>query len=283
MKIKSIRIKLLVILVPLFLIFLGILSGVSYYFSRQTLTTSVNETAMAVGTDYGQRVEADMAVLGEKLKGVANQPSIRAGSDPAQITQLLKETKQADSSFDAVVYVALNGNGLTSEGTTANYGDRDYFKKILSTKQPVVSDPLISKSTGKLAVVLVEPVVSNGQMSGMILGTVSLERLTGMIQNLKFLKSGYGQIADASGKVIAHPTRPELVGKMSLVDKKANQEIKDEANLDDRLTQLVKGSLNGIQMEGVYSLGNGDTRVAVTTPIKLPGDQRWVMVVAAPD
>ena len=100
------------------------------------------------------------------------------------------------------------------------YGDRDYFKKVMDTKKAVVSDPLISKSTGKLAIVLAVPVTNNDQLTGVLVGTFSVERLSALIKDLKFLDTGYGQIADDSGVIIADPKLPEVIGKLNLLDKK---------------------------------------------------------------
>ncbi len=58
MKITSMKIKLLLILLPFFLLSFGALAGISYYLSQQALKQSVDETAMAVGTDYANRIEA---------------------------------------------------------------------------------------------------------------------------------------------------------------------------------------------------------------------------------
>ena len=90
----------------------------------------------------------------------------------------------------------------------------------------VVSDPLTSKSTGKLAVVLAVPVINNDQLTGVLVGTFSVERLSALIKELKFLETGYGQIADDSGMVIAHHMRPELMGKLNLLEKTINPELK---------------------------------------------------------
>jgi methyl-accepting chemotaxis protein len=134
-----------------------------------------------------------------------------------------------------------NGAGVTSMGTTAPYGERDYFKKVIATKKSVVSDPAVSKSTGKLAVMLAVPVTNNGQLTGVLVGTFSVERLTSMIKDLKFLDTGYGQLSVDSGTIIAHPKSSELIGKLNLRDKKVNPELKlQQTELDDRLINLFK-------------------------------------------
>lgn len=128
------------------------------------------------------------------------------------------------------------------------------------------------------------PVKNNGQLTGVLVGTFSVERLSAMIKDLKFLDTGYGQLADQSGMIIAHPKSPELIGKLNLKEKKINPELKlQQPELDERLISLVKTAIeSGKQTQGEYAFVDGITRVAVCTPVDLPGGQRWIMSVAAP-
>lgn len=285
MKVKNIQTRLLLSLIPLILVVLIALSGVSYYLAKQSLSKSVDDTGRAVGTDYSNRVQADMEQMIAQLEDLASIQRIRAGTDKVQITEAMTEMQKRLSIFDVVVFISPDGSGVASNGQTAPYGDREYFKKVLATKKAVVSDPLVSKVTGKLALVLAVPVMNNGQLTGVLLGTFSMERLSEMMKDLKFLDTGYGQVADDSGLVIAHPKQPELAGKLNLLDKKINPELKlPQSDLDERLTNIFKvASKEGKQSRGVYSFVDGIERVAVATPISLPGDQRWVIVVAAPE
>ncbi|MDF2569345.1 MAG: mcpB 1 [Sporomusa sp.] len=285
MKVKHIQTRLLIILLPLILVSLTILAGASYYLSNKALTNSIDETAMAVGTDYANRVQANMELRLTQLEDLASIQRIRNGTDKAQIVQALSEAQNRLGSFDAVVFISPEGAGITGTGTTASYGDRDYFKKVIETKKSVISDPLISKSTGKLAVVLAVPVTHNGKLNGVLVGTFSLERLTNMIKDLKFLDTGYGQLSDDSGMVIAHPKSPELAGKLNLTEKKINPDLKlKQTELDDRLTTLFNAAAqSGKQARGVYTFGDDVARIGFSTPVDLPGGQRWVMMVAAPE
>jgi len=284
MKIKSIQTRLLIILLPLIIVVLVALSGVSYYLSTQYLTKSVDETAIAVGTDYANRVQGDIEVMQAHLEDLASIQRIRAGADKTQIVTAMAEAQQRLGKFDAIVFVSPDGAGITNMGTSAAYGDRDYFKKVIASKKPVVSDPLVSKSTGKLAVVLAVPVMNNGQLTGALVGTFSVERLDKMISELKFLDTGYGHISDDSGNLIAHARHPEFVNKLNLGEKKVNSELtKQPAELDERLINLFKTAAQaGKQSRDVYTAIDGVTNVAVATPINLPGN-RWVMMVEAPE
>ena len=284
MKVKNIQTRLLLALLPLLILALCLLSGASYYLSRQALTKSINQTATAVGTDYSERIKGDMELMIAQLEDLASIQRIRAGVDKVQIVQALVETQQRLGKFDVLVFVAPDGAGLTSEGKSASYADRDYFKKVLATKKPFVSDPLVSRATGKLAVALAVPVTNQGNLTGVLVGTFSMDRLNAMIKELKFLETGYGQLVDDSGMLIAHPHRGELVGKLNLKQKKINPELKlAETELDDSLLKLFKtAEESGKPAQGNYTFVDKVTRTAVFTPVELPGGQRWILSVAAP-
>ncbi|GMA98944.1 methyl-accepting chemotaxis protein [Pelosinus sp. IPA-1] len=285
MKVKNIQTRLLLSLIPLILVVLIALSGVSYYLAKQSLLKSVDDTGRAVGTDYSNRVQADMEKMIVQLEDLASIQRIRTGTDKVQIKEAMAEMQKRLGIFDVVAFISPDGSGIINTGQTASYNDREYFKKVLATKKAVVSDPLVSKVTGKLAVVLAVPVINNGQLTGVLIGTFSMEKLSEMMKDLKFLDTGYGQVADDSGMVIAHPKQPDLVGKLNLLDKKINPELKlSQSDLDERLTNIFKvAAKTGEQSRGIYSFVDGVERVAVATPINLPGDQRWVVIVAAPE
>lgn len=282
MKIKNIQTRLLVILLPLIFAILGVMFGVSYYLSQQALTKSINATARAVGGDYANRLQSDIELNIARLEDLANLQRIRTGTDKTQIVEAMAEFQNRLGTYDVVVFASPDGLGVNTLGSAANYADREYFKKVMSTKKSIVSDPLISKATGKMAVVLAVPVTNNGQVTGVLIGTISLDKLTVLLKDLKFLDTGYGQLADAGGLIIAHPKSPEFQDKLNLRDKKINSELKlPQTELDDRLVTLFTSAADsGKQVLGFYNFG--EEKIAVFTPINLPGDKRWVMTVAAP-
>lgn len=284
MKFKNIQTRLLLALLPLIFIVLGILSGVSYYIAERALEKSVNETAMAVGSDYSNRIKSEMQDVMVRLDDLARVTAIRTGGDRAQAVAAMAETQQIVG-FETVLFIAPDGSAVRGDGTTGQYGDREYFKKVMNTKKPYVSEMLISKATGKISVVLAAPVMNNGQLMGVIGGTYSLEKMTELIKDMKFLDSGYGNIVDNNGVLLAHPKRPDTIGKLNISQKKINSELKlQQAELDDKLINLFAAAVqSGKPTFGTYTFVDGVTRVAVYTPIDLPGGQRWFMSVAAPE
>ncbi|MDR3589854.1 MAG: methyl-accepting chemotaxis protein [Negativicutes bacterium] len=284
MKVRSIKTRLLLILVPFFIMSFGLLSGSSYYLANQFLTRSVDDTAVAVGHDYANRVKAEIHDALLQMEEIASDRQIRAGSDIAQIGSIIAETKKRLGKFDSIIYISPDGAGIRSDGSTGRFSDRDYFQQVLATKRAYLNDPTVSRTTGQIGVALSVPVIDNGQMTGILSCIFTLEKLTEMIKDLKFKETGGGTIADKSGLLLAFPQKPELVGKFSYTAKKVNPELNlPTSELDDRLTALFKTvAETGRQAQGKYTFIDGVEQMAVYTPIDLPGNKRWLMIVAAP-
>ncbi|WP_378955757.1 methyl-accepting chemotaxis protein [Pelosinus sp. sgz500959] len=284
MKVNTIQTKLLLSFLPLFLISFLFLSGTSYYFSQKALSQSVDDVAMAVGKDYANRIKYDISEIVLQLEGLAHIPAIQEGKDRNAIIAGLAEGKKGIDKLDTLTYISLNGSAVRYDGSTVQLADREYFIKAVQTKKVVTSDIIISRGTGKASFNIAVPVLQNGQVTGVLTGPCSLDRLTEIVKTIKFLDTGYGFIVDDSGVILAHPRLPDLIGKLNLTEKKINPELKLQASeLDDNLVQLFKENVSsGIQTRGQYNFVDGVTRVSVFTPIDLPGGKRWVMMVTAP-
>ena len=89
-----------------------------------------------------------------------------------------------------------------------NISDRDYFKAVFSNKKTVISDVLISKTTGKPAVVIAVPIFSaQGEFQGILGGTLDLAIIEEMRSKIKIGETGYAFITDSKGQVLAHPDK----------------------------------------------------------------------------
>lgn len=280
---KSIQVKLMLVLLPFFIIAFGILAGISYYFSNQALTKSVDETALALGQDYAGRIQGNMRELQIQLEELANTQRIRTSTDQAVIIATMAEAHKRIGRLDVINFIFPDGSTIRSKGGPAQLGDREYFKKVVETRQAYVSDPLVVRSTGKMSINIAVPVISDGQLKGVLTGTYDVAKMTELVKNIKFKNSGYGFVADDTGMLLAHGKRPEMNGKLSFKEKKINPELKlNETELDDSLLRLFnEASAKGTEIKGQYRFG-GVEMLAVFAPVELAGGQRWVLIVSAP-
>ncbi len=91
---SSIRMRLLVLILLIMIVSLGMLTGLSYYFSKQALSKSVDETAMALGIDYSKRVQASMNEMVISMQDLASNPYIRSGINHQQIVGAMVDARK---------------------------------------------------------------------------------------------------------------------------------------------------------------------------------------------
>ena len=148
--VKSIRLRLLLIMLVLMISSLSLLAGVSYFFSNRALLESVDETASAIGLDYSNRVSAfvqDKIIFTEEL---AVNPYIVNPPSREQIVSILEDSLRRNPQFTGVNYGDLQGNMIRAQGDTAYLGDREYYQQAIRTKKTTISDPLLSRGSGRL-------------------------------------------------------------------------------------------------------------------------------------
>ncbi|MDF2874311.1 MAG: mcpB 3 [Sporomusa sp.] len=285
MKITSMKKRLLLILLPFFILIFGLLLGVNYYCAEQALLASVDENAIAIGNDYSNRIEAYVQGAMLQLEAFSTTKALYNPADKQQLLAALQDCAKRLGHLENVTYIAIDGSALRPDGTTTQLGEREYFKQVVATKKSLVSEVLVSKTTGKIAVNVAVPLLYNDQLTGVLTGTVSLEKLTALIKDMQFLATGYGAIADNTGKLIIHPKLPELVGKLNFTEKKVNPALNmKESELDDHFISLFKTAAEtGKPVRGTYKFVDGITKIGVFTPIVLPGNQQWILIVTAPE
>ncbi len=281
---KNIRTRLLVMVLTIMLISLGILAGLSYYFSKEILSVSVDDTVKAIGTDYAKRIENSIEQRVNYLQGLTNNPNLRPGSDREKMVAALDGALKSNGKFDTINFVYLDGTTVRFDGKILNLADRGYLQKAIKTKQVVISEPLIGKGTNNAMVVIVVPILNNGNLIGFLNGTTSLEILNELVKEIKFKDSGYGEIIDQSGLLIAN-NNTELVGKLNLLETKINPDLKlGISEIDNRFITLLRtAGESGQQTKGKFISINNIPCFGVFTPINLPGNQHWILSVSAPE
>ncbi len=285
MKVSSIKVKLILIFLPFVIVSFTVLSGLGYFLSRQALTRSVDDTAMAIGADYAHRIENNINGAKVQLESFTSSSPIYNPVDRQALVKNLYDCNKHLEYLANIVYLFPNGSGVRPDGSKVEAGDREYFKKTKATLKPVVSDVIVSRTTGKVGINVAVPVLNQGQFAGVLTGSIAMDSLVELIKELKFQESGYGFILDSTGTVIVNPHNQEVEGKLNLNSKSINPDLKLKVTeLDDKFVNLYKSAVSsGKQVRGRYMSEEGVTVIGIITPINLIGGSQWYMVVAAPE
>lgn len=271
MQFKSIRTKFLALVLPIVLIGFLVFFGVSYKTASDMLDTNAETIGVGIGKQAGLEVRRVFESNKAHLEEMSYDDAFLHGDDAAKIAKM-QEVKQNTQVFSVVSYLDVTGKGFSVEGEQIERSGRDYFKKVMQTQQTVISEPLISGSTGKVATVIAVPVKANGTVIGVVTGTVKLSNFNDDLKNLFVHRTGHMMIADESGIVIIDPTDESQVGKLDL-----SKDIPNKPN-GAPLVAGFKDVLDKNDSTVVHYVdGNGEDLTAMLVPVQLDG-RRWVVI-----
>ena len=157
------------------------------------------------------------------------------------------------------------------KGTNNKQGsilDREYFHKVMTGKS-VVSQPMISKTTGDPIIIIAAPVRDQSDYSiiGLVAGAVKLSKITDIINAEVLGDNGYAYMIDSSGMVMAHP-RKEFILKRNFLKEPSFSRVK-----------IIKKMAQGEKGIGEYEF-EGENKIIAYTPI---ADMGWSIGMTAYD
>jgi methyl-accepting chemotaxis protein len=260
---KSIQVKLTVIILTIFFAALSALGGLNYWKARGIINENVT-SGMAVLAEKSAGDVGDW--LGDRvaeLNMLANTPVIHSG-DKAAIIPFLASTLEANKAFSSMGYADLSGRAING----LNIADRDYFQRALKG-EIAISDPQLSKSTGKWSILVGVPVKLNGRVTGVLHGTVNMEGLTQQVLSIKVGQTGYALVAQQDGLTIIHPDKDVAMKSNPLIDPEADPGRKQ---MSGRLARGEKGLMTfrakGVDRYYAYAPIPGvNWGLAVTVPV----------------
>lgn len=276
-KFNSLRMKLVAGVGTLLLAVLSILSATNSHYVNQYVSASVDETVSSVAADYNERIKAQINEIMLQLEATAEDPEIQHTTNEENIRESMRKTlKRLDGKVNHLSFIYTNGRAIQTTGTTTDFSDREYFKKVLQTKKNYVSKLMVSVVNHEPSVILCAPVMQNGELKGVVTAAYSFKKIQNLIAGVSFKSSGYGFLADESGKLIAHAKNQDLVGKTNLL------ELQPESN-DAKLKALFETSLaSNAGVKGEYTFEGGEKMTATIVPLTLPGDNRWFFGLTVP-
>ena len=158
---------------------------------------SIVEVAEAVG-QFG--IEANELMLGEMYASLSRQFF--------SLDKHYQGVFLADA--NGLLYTGVLENGKEYKGS--NISSRDYFNTAKNEGRTVVSEVVISKSTGMPIVVVCVPLKSAANKFLGVFGLViKAPYFTEVVSSRKIGETGYGFMVDANGLCIAHPKSEHIL------------------------------------------------------------------------
>ena len=275
MNFKSLRVKFLAAFIPLFVGSFVVFFAISYYMSSSALLRNTDLIAQEIGKSTAKEIEKVYQERELTVEALADSPIIKHGSREEKV-KVLAETMAKRKNFTMLAYSDTAGHAVSDKNKDMDRTSRDYIKQVRETKKPVMTGPSVSGTSGKLITIMAYPVLENGQLIGIVYGTIELDEITKLVGGIKYMENGRVYIADQEGICIAYAQLPEEVGKMDLSKEVSSKKL--DMALVNGFTSAVKEDK---QISTEYTTSQGVASQAVFTPVHL-ANRTWIAVSVAP-
>lgn len=190
----------------------------------------------------------------------------------AQLTSLLKKQQKLSELFPHSLTVSNANATLIAENTFVpgrvgtNYADRSHWREAMTTRKPVISRPLIGRTTGIPLMVFIAPIESdNGELLGFVTGTLKMHQSLLIPDSVR-----NGAIEDAIFLVIDSGNFLFIEGSPT------GKAIENLPNPGEDL--LIDAALSGVSF-GEVETNSGETLIYATSHLQRLG---WLFIRAVP-
>ncbi len=231
--VRSLQAKITFAVLAIFLVSLAALGGLNYDQAHQILTANIVRDMQEEATEEADKVGQLLKGVSMELAGLTHMPAIQSG-DPGAIVPVLAMLAKAYPKFDSLAYVNTAGFHYNNTGATGDLSSRPYIQQALKG-ETAVSDPVVSRATGRLVANVAVPVKADGRVTGVLFGSLGMEDIAKMVVEHKTGQTGYAFVCRSDGLLIVHPNKDLAMKANSLTDANADAGMKAVAE------KMVKG------------------------------------------
>lgn len=278
MQFNSLKTKFLAALLPLFIGSFIVFFAVSYYMSSSALKSDADDMAKRTGQVAALQIEEKFQRSVMTFKGLVHNKAIIHGDRVQREAALAAMKEKEGGDFAMFAFSDVDGHAFSDKGADMDRTTRGYIKQVRETKQPCITGPSVSGTSGKLSTIIAYPVLDEQeQLVGIVYGTIELDSINSLVGDIKFFDTGRVYVADEDGLVVAYAQQPEDIGKMDLTQTETNGKTIDQKLVDG--FKEAAGSKQQVVTQ--YRTSKGVDSLAVMTPVDL-GYRHWVAVAVAP-
>ncbi len=265
------RIKNVVVLVvAISVVILAIISSVLNFTSTlSTLEDAMIETAEVTADRISMELQTTVNVVTE-LGSIS-----RLSNDEYTPEQKQELINQKVEYYGMTRGKLINADGICEYDGT-DYSDREYFQKSMAG-EPFISDPVLSKTDGKLSIIVSAPVWKGGNPGTEITGVVFMvpdpDFLNDIVAEIKVSKNAGCYMLNSTGVTIAHSTASIAEAQENTIEmSQTDSSLKAIAELESKMIAGESGY-------GTYSYG-GQSKLMAYAPI--PNTNGWSVALNAP-
>lgn len=270
---KSIRMKIVACMLIAILTSLVIVGGISAWLNYTSTIDTLGQTMTEMADTAAERIE-------EELNAYKNIAYVTGCIPTLSDRTATVEEKRAVVENQALSHGLQRGNIIGLDGISIldgnDYSDRAYVKSAMKG-ETAVSEPLVSKITGQLSIMVSAPIWEGGvpgkKVAGVVYFVPNETFLNDIVASLQVSPNGSAYILNNVGYTIAHKNMDNVKNRENTQeDAKTDKKLKDLAALEVRMTLGESGF-------GRYEYG-GSRKFLAFSPIE--GTEGWSLAINAP-
>ncbi len=258
---------MLIVLIPM--IILGIYSmAVSIVSAYEYVGRDVENTARFVSNNVRLELKSIQNVAIETGgKTIFTDPSL-----PDEMKKSILDSIAAGYGFERGNFINAEGVGLDGN----NYTDREYYQKAMQGIA-FVSEPIISKITGKVSIIVAAPVWKDGifgsSSEGCVYFVPNEEFLNEIARSVKVSERSSVYILNKEGTVIASCDSEDVKNKVNFTE---------QAKTDGSVQSLAKSLEKAVTLEEGHDMYYSGALACFAGYAPIEGSDGWSLAVCAP-
>ncbi|WP_050741811.1 methyl-accepting chemotaxis protein [Acetobacterium bakii] len=237
-------------------------------FGSASIMEQSNADAQAYVTEGAAHIGAITTGNLSALEGVARRERTATMDWNTQVSSIIGDVDHLG--YEDIAVMDMNGNARYIKGGGEFQSEGQFWYKAGFDGKLSISDVAISKVTKAPCIFEVAPIISNGQVIGLLVGRRPPTFLEDSTSAMGDGVREYGFVVNSQGAIMAHPDQQNLL---------------DQSNVFTDIDNDGKWKNFGIALKemgtgqtGMLTYGlNGETKIGATAPI--PGTD-WTLVVA---
>jgi len=210
---NTLQTKLVAMLVGFSFLSVVIVGGVSMYLSVKSTEQKMIESNNAITVQISSEINRFM----EDAKGLTETLAVSptaSSMDAAKIKELLLGAQQKNPQFELLYVMDASGKQtVRTSGDLGDRADRDYFKGAMAGKT-YLTDVYVSASTKQPTITISVPIKdANGKTVGVLGSDISLKTVWEVAERTAIGTTGYVDVVDQKGNLIAHPDKERVLKK----------------------------------------------------------------------
>ena len=268
---RSIRKKITVCLMATVVIALVLVGSVSITLNYRNTVATVDQMLRETAVLASDRVTQELTAYKNVAMDTGLIPQLSDAEAPLEEKRAIIDERVSMHGFQRGNVVGANGISIFDG---KDYSDREYVQQAMKGNV-YVSEPLVSKITGELSIMVAAPIYSGGSRGGRVAGVVYFVPpetfLNDIVTSIKVSENSRAYMINKSGDTIADTTLEPLT----------TQNIEQEAQSDRSLKELA--AIHADMRQGKSGFGDYNTAqgpwYAAYAPVE--GTDGWSVAVTA--